>query len=225
LPYKPRLRTKPEAIKILRLIGKSIRGKTALGKIGSETSDPFRVLISTILSARTRDPVTEMVSARLFSKYPDAAALSRAPLAKVVELIKPVAFYNNKAPNIIESARQIVEKFGGEVPRDYESLLDLPGVGRKTANCVLVYGFSEPAIPVDTHVHRIANRIGLVRTKTPEGTEKELSQLYAKKYWLDVNELFVSFGQATCRPIGPKCSVCPLSGMCNYFKQLKKTSD
>jgi endonuclease III len=206
------------------LIGKSVRGKTALGEISSETSDPFRVLVSTILSARTRDPVTEEASTRLFSKYSDAASLSKAPIPEVVELIKPVCFYNHKAPNIVESSQMLIEKFGGKVPRDYESLLELPGVGRKTANCVLVYGFSEPAIPVDTHVHRIANRIGLVKTKTPEETEEALSKLYPKKYWLDVNELFVSFGQSTCRPIGPRCEICPVNGMCNYFKTVKKSS-
>jgi endonuclease III len=216
-----KLRTKPEAVEVLRLIGKSIRGKTALGKISSQTSDPFKVLVSTILSARTRDPVTEEASARLFSKFPDADSLAEASVPEVVELIKPVCFYNHKGPNIVQSSRMLLDKFGGRVPRDYESLLELPGVGRKTANCVLVYGFSEPAIPVDTHVHRIANRIGLVKTKTPEETEEALSLAYPKRYWLDVNELFVSFGQSTCRPIGPKCGICPVNGLCNYYKAKK----
>lgn len=211
-------------MKILTLINKSIRSKTALARISSsEGSDPFKVLISTILSARTRDPVTEEASKRLFSRFHDAESLSKARLDEVVELIKPVAFYNHKGPNIIATSKEIVERFGGKVPHEYDALLELPGVGRKTANCVLVYGFAEPAIPVDVHVHRISNRIGLVRTKVPEETERALSTLFEKKYWLDVNELFVSFGQTVCKPIRPLCESCSVRGLCNYYKATKKS--
>lgn len=212
------LKTRKDAVKILELIRKSVHSKTALGKISKAThSDPFRVLISTILSARTRDPVTEAASERLFAEYPDANSLSRASVKKVAALIKPVAFYNHKAPNIVSAATQIVRDHGGKVPTDYDQLLDLPGVGRKTANCVLVYGFSEPAIPVDVHVHRISNRIGLAKTEKPEETEEVLATLYDRKYWLDVNELMVRFGQTVCKPIGPKCEVCLVKDLCSYY--------
>ena len=207
-------------MKVLGLIKKSVRSKTALGKISSDPrSDPFRVLISTILSARTRDTVTEAASERLFSYYPDANSLSKAPIGKVAELIKPVAFYNHKAPNIVSTSNQIVKDHRGQVPKVYEELLALPGVGRKTANCVLVYGFCEPAIPVDVHVHRISNRIGLVKTKTPEETEEALTSLYDRRYWLDVNELMVSFGQTICRPIRPRCDTCLVRNECKFYMQ------
>lgn len=124
-------------------------------------------------------------------------------------------------------AKQIVGEFGGQVPRSMDDLLSLHSVGRKTANCVLVYGFNSPAIPVDTHVHRIANRLGLVHTTKPEQTEQELVRTVPKRYWLDVNDLFVRFGQTICRPIGPRCSICTLTGVCEYYQTVvlpKKTS-
>lgn len=219
------LRNKSEAIRVLNLIRESVHSTTALGRISTGAdSEPFRVLISTILSARTRDPVTEAASERLFEVYPDAKSLSNAPPAKVASLIRPVSFYNNKASNIIAAAKRIVEEHDGRVPRNYEALLNLPGVGRKTANCVLVYGFSEPAIPVDVHVHRISNRIGLVDTNKPEETEEALASLYDRKYWLDVNELMVSFGQTICRPVRPKCETCTLNSVCRYYSKRPKAS-
>lgn len=216
------LSTKEEALRVLMLVRDTIRPKTALGMIrGWKDSSPFTILISTILSARTRDPVTEAASRRLFSKFPTIMELSNARHRSVAKLIRPVAFYNQKAKSIINTSKLLLKKFDGKVPTDYEELLQLPGVGRKTANCVLVYGFGLPAIPVDVHVHRISNRIGLARTKTPEETEKALSKLYRKKYWIDLNELLVSFGQTVCKPIGPKCSICSVKGLCNYFKEMK----
>lgn len=214
------LRDKQDALRVLELVRNAVRSKTALGTIRDmEGSDPFRILISTILSARTRDPVTEKASERLFSRFPDAEALSRARSATVAKLIKPVAFYQQKAKRLIEASRDVMNKFGGRVPKSYEDLLTLPGVGRKTAGCVLVYGFGEPAIPVDIHVHRISNRIGIVKTETPEETEAALLKVYDKKYWIDLNELFVSFGQTICRPSRPKCEICPVKGgLCNYYK-------
>ena len=214
-----RLRTKKQAMEVLRLIRQAVHSTTALGSIrDKEGSDPFKILVSTILSARTRDPVTENASERLFYKYPDAKALSLADPEDVERIIKPVSFYRDKARRIIETAKQIQDKFGGSVPDSYEQLMELPGVGRKTAGCVLVYGFSKPAIPVDVHVHRISNRIGLVRTNSPEETEMALLELYDRKYWIDVNELFVSFGQNVCKPIRPRCEVCPVSKLCNYYR-------
>ena len=175
-------------------------------------ADPFRTLVATVLSQRTREERTAEAARSLFSVYPDAASLAGAPAGKVVPLIRPAGFYNQKAPTIIELSRRLVADFGGRVPRDMESLLSLPGVGRKTANCVLVYGFGIPAIPVDTHVHRISNRLGWVRTRTPEQTEAALVERIPKRYWLDINELFVLFGRELCRPVGPRCPECALTG-------------
>ena len=194
--------------------------KTALSNIRDKAEDPFRILVSTILSARTRDPVTEKVSDLLFNEYPDAASLARARYASVAKIIRPVNFYKGKTRKIIAASKEIVSKFNGVVPNSYDQLLELSGVGRKTAGCVLVYGFKLPAIPVDVHVHRISNRIGIVKTKNPEDTEKELLELYGKKDWIEVNELFVTFGQSVCLPRNPKCSVCPISSMCDYFQGL-----
>ena len=210
-----------EPLEILELIRDMIDGQTALAKIGEdENSSPFRVLISTMLSARTKDSVTDIASEKLFSRYSNSKSLSRANPRLIGKLIKPVNFYKTKAKRIVEVSRIIQKDFSGKVPRDFEKLIELPGVGRKTANCVLVYGFQAEAIPVDVHVHRISNRIGLVKTSNPEQTEAELSKLYNRKYWLDINELFVRFGQTICRPIGPKCEICKVSGYCDYYKAL-----
>jgi endonuclease-3 len=206
-------------IRVLELVRKAVSEHTALGNISSEQdSTPFKVLISTILSARTTDPVTEAAAARLFRKYPDSRALSRARRDSVAKLIKPVNFYRGKAGRIIQVAKIIEEKYRGVVPEDMDKLLELPGVGRKTANCVLVYAFKTAAIPVDVHVHRISNRIGLVRTKSPERTEEQLSELYDRRYWIDINELFVRFGQTICKPVVPRCGICSVKGLCDYYK-------
>lgn len=173
-------------------------------------ADPFRTLVATVLSQRTREEKTAEAAQRLFEVFPDAPTLSRATPGQVVPLIRPAGFYNQKAPTIIEIARRLVADFGGQVPRDMESLLALPGVGRKTANCVLVYGFGIPAIPVDTHVHRISNRLGWARTRTPEDTEQVLRECLPERYWFDINELFVLFGREICRPVGPRCPECAL---------------
>jgi len=215
-------KTKRQAIKVLDLVRKTVNKKTALSNISSGQSDepgnPFRVLVSTILSARTRDPVTEEVSTRLFSRFPDPRSLSEADREEVSRLIKPVNYYNVKTRRIMEVSKILVDRHGGDVPRTFEELLELPGVGRKTANCVLVYAFNTPAIPVDIHVHRISNRIGLVRTKTPEQTEVELSKIYDRKHWLNVNELFVAFGQTICRPRVPRCEICTVKSLCSYYQ-------
>jgi endonuclease-3 len=175
-------------------------------------ADPFRTLVATVLSQRTREEKTAEAARSLFSVYPDAASLAGASADRVVPLIRAAGFYNQKAPQIIELSRRLMSDFGGRVPRDMESLLSLPGVGRKTANCVLVFGFGIPAIPVDTHVHRISNRLGWVRTRTPEETEAALVECLPKRYWLDINELFVLFGRELCRPVGPRCPECALRG-------------
>jgi len=186
------------------------------------SGDPFQVLISTVLSQRTRDEVTEKASKRLFQHYSTPEALAEADPRVVMELIREVGFYKVKASRIKEIARIIRDRCNGKVPKSMEALLELPGVGRKTANCVLTYGFKLDAIAVDTHVHRISNRLGLVCTKTPEQTEKELRKTIPKKYWQNINELFVRFGQDLCRPIGPKCETCPLNDLCPHAKNLNQ---
>ena len=192
---------------------------TALQEISDSTDgDPFRVLIATVLSHRTKDRVTALASSRLFAKFPDVHSLSKGDVRTVSSLIKPVGFYKTKARKIREIARIILDQYDGEVPESIDELLKLPSVGRKTANCVLVYGFRKPAIPVDTHVHRIFNRIGVVNTKTPEDTEMELTRMVDKRDWLDLNDVFVKFGQLVCKPIGPKCPVCPLNDRCRWYR-------
>jgi len=180
--------------------------------------DPLKILIGTILSARTRDENTSGVVRKLFSKYKTARDLSKAKLSDVRKIVKPCGFYRVKAKRIIYVASLIDSQYNGKVPDDLEKLLELPGVGRKTANCVLVYAFEKPAIPVDTHVHRISNRLGLVDTKTPEDTESELVKKIPKKFWLDINETFVMYGQNICRPISPMCNVCRIKKLCKYYK-------
>ena len=217
---------RPSIGEILKKIGKMVEASTdkratALAELrDSEADDPFRILIGTVLSHRTRDESTSKATERLFQVYDTPEKLADADPKKVKELIRSVGFYNMKTRNIMRVAKQVVEEFGGKVPDDLESLLTLHAVGRKTANCVLVYGFNKPAIPVDTHVHRIANRLGLVETKTPEQTEEALTKMVPKRYWLEVNELFVRFGQTTCKPIGPRCDICSLTASCKYYREV-----
>jgi len=184
----------------------------------AETGGPFSILIGTILSARTKDESTTKVVKVLFSKYKNAKELANAKLKDVEKIIKPIGFYHVKAKRIIDVAQIVDSKYGGEVPDNLEKLVDLPGVGRKTANCVLVYAFDKPAIPVDIHVHRISNRLGLVETKTPEETEFELMKKIPKKFWLEINDMFVMYGQNICKPISPMCNVCKIKKNCKYYK-------
>jgi endonuclease-3 len=194
---------------------------TALAQLkDTEEGDPFRILIGTILSQRTRDEQTTVATERLFRRFKRPEELARANAAEVRELVRPVGFYNMKTKGIINVSKVLVERFGGKVPSDMDDLLSLPSVGRKTANCVLVYGFNEPAIPVDTHVHRISNRLDLVETKTPDQTEAELVERVPRRYWLRLNDLFVRFGQTTCKPIGPRCGECTLRAQCRYYKEV-----
>jgi endonuclease III len=193
---------------------------TALQEISDSTNgDPFRILISTVLSHRTKDPTTAAASSRLFARYRDPRELSEGNTRTIARLIKPVGFYKTKAKTVKRLAKIILDSYQGMVPEELEELLKLPSVGRKTANCVLVYGFKKPAIPVDTHVHRIFNRIGIVKTETPEDTEAGLVQVVARRDWLPLNEVFVKFGQQICKPIGPRCPVCPLKDRCKYYKE------
>lgn len=185
--------------------------------------DPFRSLVGTILSQRTRDENTARASEALFKVYPDVGSLAGSELSKVEALIRPSGFYRVKARLVREVARELLSRFDGKVPDDMDALLSLPGVGRKTANCVLVYGFNKEAIPVDTHVHRISNRLGWVSTRTPEETERELVRTLPRRYWLEVNDLLVTHGQRTCRPIGPRCPQCPVNNICPKKISVKRT--
>jgi endonuclease-3 len=184
----------------------------------AENGSPLSILIGTILSARTRDESTSSVVRELFSKYKTARSLAKAKLSDVEKIIKRTGFYHVKAKRIIEVASIIDSKYYGAVPKTMDELISLPGVGRKTANCVLVYAFDEPAIPVDTHVHRISNRLGLAKTKIPEETETELMKKIPRKYWIRINDTFVMYGQNICKPISPMCSVCQIKKECNYYK-------
>jgi endonuclease-3 len=183
-----------------------------------ETGGPFSILIGTILSARTKDESTTKVCKVLFSKHKNAKSLANAKVKDIEKIIKSIGFYHVKSKRIIEVAKIIDSQYKGIVPDDLETLVKLPGVGRKTANCVLVYAFEKPAIPVDIHVHRISNRLGLVDTKTPEDTEQELMKKIPKKFWIDINDTFVMYGQNICKPISPMCNVCKIKRNCKYYK-------
>jgi len=220
-------RRKPLAISfILREMRRMVYGSrdkraTALAQLQeAEGGDPFRILIGTILSHRTRDENTTKATENLFSRYRTPSQLANADPDIVRRLIHPAGFYNMKTKNIMLASRQLVEQFGGRVPDNEDDLLKLRSVGRKTANCVLVYAFNKPAIPVDTHVHRISNRLGLVKTKEPEDTEAALTKSVPKHYWLELNDLFVRFGQTTCRPVGPRCQSCSLNKGCVYYREV-----
>ncbi len=192
------------------------------GFVGSNiTKEPFQVLIGTVLSHQTRDEMTIIGSKKLFSQFPDAKSIASARVNVLRELIKPVGMYNIKARRIKEISRILVEKYGGKVPREYEEIVALPGVGRKTANILFSYAYSNPDyIAVDTHVHKVSNRLGLVKTNHPDKTEAELYKIVPRKQWKYINELFVQHGQTICKA-KPKCWECPISRYCEYFKKLK----
>ncbi|MBI3318537.1 MAG: endonuclease III [Candidatus Omnitrophica bacterium] len=183
-------------------------------QLGEETHDPFRVLISCLLSLRTKDEVTHPASQRLFEKARTPQQLLNLPLEKIRKLIYPVGFYRTKAKRIHQICQHLIGRFRGKVPETLEELLTLPGVGRKTANLVMTVGFGKLGICVDTHVHRISNRLGIVRTKTPEQTEMNLRGILPRRYWIRYNDLLVSFGQTLCRPVSPWCSRCPIERDC-----------
>ena len=190
----------------------------------AEDHGPFSILIGTILSARTKDESTTRIVKDLFKVYKNAKQLANAKVKDVEKIIKSIGFYHVKAKRIIDVAKIIDSQYKGKVPDDLEKLVELPGVGRKTANCVLVYAYEKPAIPVDIHVHRISNRLGLVQTKNPEETEFELMKKIPKKFWLDINDTFVMYGQNICKPITPMCNVCKIKNSCKYYKTKKNAS-
>ncbi len=205
-----------KVIQILKKESKTF-DKTALMSVADARKSVFQVLVSCIISLRTRDEVTGEVSKALFARAPTPRKLSKLSVKQIEKLIYPCGFYKTKARRI-KAISQYVEKHG--VPKTMEGLLSLKGVGRKTANIVLVYGHGQKYhIPVDTHVHRIPNRLGWIKTKTPEQTEKALEKIIPRRYWQDFNNLFVSFGQNICKPVGPKCGTCPVNRYCKYEKK------
>jgi len=186
----------------------------SVSQIAREKRDPFRILISTIISLRTKDEVTMAASKRLFKVAPNAKRLSDTPVRTIEKAIYPAGFYKTKAKTLREVSKRLRDEYGGRVPDTVEELLTFKGVGRKTATLVVSLGYGVPAICVDVHVHRVSNRLGLIDTKNPDESELALMDLLPQKYWIGYNELLVSFGQQICVPVSPKCSECPLRRSC-----------
>ncbi|MBN2414818.1 endonuclease III [bacterium] len=190
--------------------------------IADQTSDPFRVLITTILSLRTKDETTTDAARRLFARAAAPDAILSIPREELSSIIYPVGFYKQKAKSIHAVCRILIDEHGGTVPANLDTLLTFPGVGRKTANLVLTLGFGIDAICVDTHVHRISNRFGYVRTKTPEETEFALRDILPREWWIPINDILVAFGQSLCRPVSPWCSRCPVERYCEKVRVGKR---
>ena len=182
--------------------------------VSERSKDPYQILISTLLSLRTKDETTIEASRKLFTEADTPKNMLMLSAEKIRGLIYPVGFYKVKADNILKISSIIMEKYDGSVPDTMEGLLSLPGVGRKTANLVITLGFGKPGICVDTHVHRITNRLGYVATKTPDETEWALREKMPEKWWIPASEILVAFGQSVCRPLSPFCSRCAVKKWC-----------
>jgi endonuclease-3 len=218
LPYR-----RPPARVVNRVLGKLAKKISGLAlpaveKISeSQKEDPFQILISALLSARTQDATTLAASTRLFAKASTPHALAKLSVSQIEQLIYPVSFYRNKAVFVKDASRMIVANFGGKVPETLDELVTLPGVGRKTANLVMILAFrSKKNICVDIHVHRISNRLGWVKTRTPEETEQALYGAIGKRWWPLINLYLVTWGQNTCRPVYPRCHDCAISRDCQF---------
>lgn len=184
-------------------------------EVANLSKSPYKVLVSCLLSLRTKDDVTAIASSKLFKKADNPKKMLKLSRKEIEKLIYPVGFYKVKAKRIKEISKTLLEKYKGRVPDKMEELLKLKGVGRKTAGIVMCYGHNKiVSIPTDSHVHQIANRLGWVKTKTPEQTEQELMKIVPRNYWYDLNDVFVSYGQNICVPISPKCSICPVRKYC-----------
>lgn len=215
--------------KIMKLLNERIKNynNPVATEIGEKTRSPYMVLVSCLLSLRTNDKVTGPVSKRLFEVADTPEKISKLPLKKLQKIIRPVNFYITKSKRIKEISKALLKKYNGKVPDDFDELMKFKGIGRKTANIVMTYGFfKKDYIAVDTHVHRIPNRLGWVKTKNPHQTEEELKKLIPKKYWKYINDVFVTFGQNICKPVNPHCWECPVNKYCRYYKQvyLQKTN-
>ncbi|MBN2111977.1 endonuclease III [Candidatus Woesearchaeota archaeon] len=203
-------------VKVLEILMKEATGlpMPSVSKIQQELEDPFKVLVSCLLSLRTKDTISYPVSHNLFNAAGTPKKIAEMPLSKLKKIIKPVNYYKTKAERIKQISKQISEDYKNKVPNHFDELMKFKGVGRKTANIVVTYGFGGSTIAVDTHVHRISNRLGWVKTKTPEKTEFALKKIVPEKYWYWVNESLVTHGQNICTPISPFCSKCPVEKYC-----------
>jgi endonuclease-3 len=201
---------------IIPILEKTVRELDApiVTRIKKEDNDPFKILIGTILSLRTKDKTTDEASKRLFAVANTPLEMAKLSTEEIQKLIYPVGFYKRKAQEIKEISEVLIEKYNGKVPDSLDELLKIKGVGRKTANLVITEAFDEYGICVDTHVHRISNRLGWVKTKTPEQTEMALRKILPKQYWKTINPILVTFGQHICKPVSPLCSSCPIESYC-----------
>lgn len=214
---------KAEIHAALRILRREVRQwqEPVVGVVARESRDPFKILIACVLSLRTKDQTTTEASRRLFTLAAHPASMVKVPLRLIERAIYPVGFYRTKAKQIREICRRLLSQFDGRVPDSIEALLTLPGVGRKTANLVVTVGYNKPGICVDTHVHRISNRWGYVRTKTPEHTEEALRRKLPLRYWITFNDLLVPFGQNLCQPVSPFCSRCMIRKYCDRVGVLR----
>lgn len=187
---------------------------SAVIAIAKIDNSPYRILASTILSLRTKDKITYEASMRLFERAPSIHELGKMDEESISNLIKPTGFYKRKASELKKIAKIIESEYNGEIPQNKDELMSLPGVGTKTANLVLGLCFQKPYICVDCHVHRLSNRLGWIKTKTPEESEKELEKVLPVSFWIEINDLFVRYGQNICTPLSPKCSLCPINSCC-----------
>jgi endonuclease-3 len=201
----------------LRVLKREVRQwqEPVVGVVAKESRDPFKILVACVLSLRTKDRTTAEASQRLFALASDPSSMLKLPSSRLERAIYPVGFYRTKAKQIREICRRLLDTYGGLVPDSIEELLTLKGVGRKTANLVVTVGYGKPGICVDIHVHRISNRWGYVKTKTPEQTEQALRRKLPARYWITFNDLLVPFGQNVCQPVSPLCSRCKLSKYCD----------
>ena len=212
------MKSKQNIDKIINEIKNANLPQTEFVKLMEEFHDPFKVLICCILSLRTNDRTTYPCSLRMLELGKEPKDFLSVDVDTLAQAIYPVGFYKNKAQQILDISKELVEKYDSNVPKSIDELVKFKGVGRKTANLVMAKGFGIPAICVDVHVHRISNRLGWVKTKTPDETEMELRKLIPEKYWLDINTILVTFGQNLCKPQRPMCDKCPVKQYCNQFE-------
>jgi endonuclease III len=206
----------PDIRKIVSVLRREVRDLDVpiVTEVSQKRRDPFEILATTILSLRTKDEVTREAAARLLQRARTPHEMLRVPEGELAKLIFPVGFYKNKARVLRDISRTLIDNYGARVPDDLDELLKLKGVGRKTANLVITLGFGKPGICVDTHVHRVSNRLGYVSTRTPEATEMALREKLPREYWIEFNDLLVTWGQNVCRPISPFCSKCAIRPYC-----------
>ncbi len=213
--------SKPTTTEITRIFSllELIHPQTMLEELSELGYTPFQLLIATLLSARSKDSTVIPIVKQLFKQYPQPQHFINIPQPELEQHIYKIGFYKTKAKHVKQLSQILIEKYNSQIPNTLETLTSLPGVGRKTANCILAYVFNQPAIAVDIHVHRISNRLGWLHTSTPEQTEIKLQNLVQKNQWININRLFVGHGQSICKPINPSCAICPILQYCGYGKK------